>query len=181
MNRITFFLLLISTSAVAQKRFSVDNVKVEFTSNAALELINAQTEKVQGLLDPSNNNFAFIVNTRSFTGFNSSLQQQHFNEKYLETDKFYEATYTGTIIDPVDYKTDGVYKVRAKGNLVIHGKKQSRIIPGTVTVNNGLIIIDSNFTVPLDDHDITIPKIVSQKIATEIMVKMKFELKEKSR
>lgn len=181
MNKIVFFALLVSSSALAQKRFAVDNGKLEFTSNAALELINASTDKVQGLLDPATGNFAFIVNTRSFTGFNSSLQQQHFNEKYLETDKFYEATYTGAIIDPVDYKTDGVYKVRAKGNLVIHGKKQSRIIPGTVTVNNGLITIESNFNVPLADHDITIPKIVNQKIATEIMVKLKFELKEKTK
>ncbi len=180
MKKILFFVWLISSSALAQK-LAVTNGKVEFTSNAALELINAQTEKVQGLLDPSNSNFAFIVNTRSFTGFNSNLQQQHFNEKYLETDKFYEATFTGNIIDAVDYKTNGAYKVRAKGNLIIHGKKQSRIIPGMLTVNNGQVTIESTFTVPLADHDITIPKIVNQKIATEILVKLKFELKEKSK
>ena len=52
----------------------------------------------------------------------------------------------------------GHYKVRTKGDLVIHGKKQSRIIPGTITVTNGVIAIESNFTVPLTDHDITIPK-----------------------
>jgi polyisoprenoid-binding protein YceI len=181
MNRIAFLLLLISTSAMAQNKLAVDKGKVEFTSNAALELINASAEKVQGLVDPSNNNFAFIVNTRSFTGFNSNLQQQHFNEKYMETDKFYEATFTGSFIDPVDFKTNGTYKVRAKGNLVIHGKKQSRIIPGTVIVNNGAATIEATFNVPLADHDITVPKIVNQKIATEIVVKLKFDLKEKSK
>lgn len=181
MKKIVFLALLVSSSVLAQKRLSVDNGKVEFTSNASLELINASTDKVQGLLDPAASTFAFIVNTRSFTGFNSSLQQQHFNEKYLETDKFYEATFTGSIIDPVDFKTSGVYKVRSKGNLIIHGKKQSRIIPGTVTVNNGAVTIEANFNVPLADHDITIPKIVNQKIATEIIVKLKFDLKEKSK
>jgi polyisoprenoid-binding protein YceI len=173
------FLLLLSLPGFAQKRFSVETGKVEFTSNAALELINASAEKVTGLIDPVANTFAFIVNTRSFTGFNSSLQQQHFNEKYLETDKFYEATFTGNIIDPVDFSTNGTYKVRTKGSLVIHGKKQVRLIPGMITVEKGQVIIESNFTVPLTDHDIKIPQVVNQKIATEIMVKLKFVLKEK--
>ncbi len=181
MSKLVYLVLFVCTSVTAQKKLTVEKGKVEFTSNAALELINASAEKVQGLLDPTTNNFAFIVNTRSFTGFNSGLQQQHFNEKYMETDKFYEATFTGAIIDPVEYKNNGTYKVRAKGNLVIHGKKQSRIIPGTVTVNNGVVTIEANFSVPLADHDITIPKIVSQKIATEILVKLKFDLKEKDK
>jgi hypothetical protein len=64
---------------------------------------------------------------------------------------------------------------------VIHGKKQVRIIPGTITVANGTVTIDSNFSVPLSDHDITIPKIVNQKIATEILVKLKLILKEKAK
>jgi polyisoprenoid-binding protein YceI len=181
--KILLFLVLVgfTSSLFAQKRLAIETGKIEFTSNAALELINASAEKVSGLIDPVANTFAFIVNTRSFTGFNSSLQQQHFNEKYLETDKFYEATFTGNIIDPVDYTTNGVYKVRAKGSLVIHGKKQVRIIPGTITVANGTVTIDSNFSVPLSDHDITIPKIVNQKIATEILVKLKLILKEKAK
>lgn len=179
MSRKILFLLLLSTPLLGQKRILVESGKLEFTSNAALELINASTEKVMGVIDPSANTFAFIVNTRSFTGFNSNLQQQHFNEKYLETDKFYEATFTGTFIDPIDYTKNGSYKVRAKGNLVIHGKKQSRIIPGTFSVDNGVFTINSNFTVPLSDHDIKIPEVVSQKIATEIFVKLKFTLKEK--
>ncbi len=176
-----FIVLLVSVThcLLAQKRLSIESGKVEFTSNAALELINASTEKVTGIIDPTANTFAFIVNTRSFTGFNSSLQQQHFNDKYLETDKFYEATFTGNIIDPIDFTTNGTYQVRAKGSLVIHGKKQVRIIPATGAVDKGNIIIDSNFTVPLADHDITVPQIVSQKIATEIFVKLKFVMKER--
>jgi polyisoprenoid-binding protein YceI len=108
---------------------------------------------------------------QSFEGFNSDLQRQHFNERYLETEKYYEATFSGKIIEDIDYSKNGTYEVRAKGNLTIHGKKQVRIIKGTLTINGKVITIDSEFTVPLADHDISIPQIVSQKIATEILVK----------
>ncbi len=179
MNKIVIFLVLVSIQAQAQKRFVLETGKLDFTSNAVLELISASTDKMVGVVDPANNQFAFIINIQSFKGFNSKLQQEHFNEKYMETDKFYQATFSGTLIDPIDYHKDGVYKTKAKGNLTIHGKKQSRIIPGTVTISKGQMTIESDFTVPLADHDIAIPKIVAKKIATEIFIKLKFFLKEK--
>lgn len=164
-------MVLISIVAVAQSRYSTEKGNISFTSNAKLELINASSNKIKGLLDISTYQFAFVVQVQSFEGFNSELQRQHFNERYLESEKFYEATFAGKIIEQIDFTKNGVYEVRAKGNLTIHGKKQSRIIKGTITVKDKTIQIDSEFSVPLADHDISIPQIVSQKIATEILVK----------
>ncbi|HCW08129.1 MAG TPA: YceI family protein [Cytophagales bacterium] len=171
---LTLFLLLVfgASSLTAQKKFSVENGEISFTSNAKLELINASSKKIQGIIDPATNSFAFIVKVKSFEGFNSNLQQQHFNDKYMESDKYYDATFTGKIIDPIDFTKDGVYEVRAKGNLVVHGKKQTRIIPGKIQIEKGIVSINSSFNVPLADHDIQIPQIVSEKVATEIIVKL---------
>jgi polyisoprenoid-binding protein YceI len=179
MNKIAILLVFLATHIQAQKRYEIDKGKIDFTSNAAIELITGSDEKVQGLVDPAKNTFAFIVNMKGFSGFNSALQKEHFNEKYLETDKFYQATFSGSFIDPVNYEKEGVYKVQAKGFLTIHGIKQTRIIPGTITIAKGKMVIDANFVVPLADHGIKIPEIVSQKIATEINVKLKFDMKEK--
>ncbi len=179
MKKITILFLLISSNLFSQRRFEIETGKIDFSSNATLELINGTDEKVQGLIDPAKNTFAFIVNMKGFTGFNSALQQEHFNEKYLETDKFYQATFSGSFLDPIDYAKDGIYNIRAKGFLTVHGKKQSRVVPGIVTINKGKMVIESNFIIPLADHDIKIPEIVSQKIATEINVKLKFFLVEK--
>ena len=181
MRKITFVLLLFSTQLLAQKKFEIEKGKIDFSSNAVLELISGSDEKVQGLVEPATNNFAFIVNMSGFTGFNSALQKEHFNEKYLETDKFYQATFSGAFIDPIDYTKDGVYKVRAKGFLTVHGVKKIRTIPGTVTIEKGKMNIDSDFNIMLADHDIKIPEIVSQKIATEIFIKLKFFLREKTK
>lgn len=141
-----------------------------FTSDAELELITAKSDKVQGLIDPPTNTFAFFVDVSSFQGFNSRLQREHFNEKYMESDKFPRARFSGKIIEPIDFSADGSYDVRAKGELDIHGQKQTRIIKAKVTIENRVIHLESVFFVPLADHNISIPSIVSQKIATEIEV-----------
>lgn len=147
-----------------------------FTSTAQLELITAASEKVQGLLDPSSNQFAFTVDVKTFHGFNSALQREHFNDKYMESDKYPRARFSGKIIEPVDLTVDGVYDVRAKGDLEIHGQKQTRIIRSRLNVSKGVIDIESHFFIPLGDHNISIPTIVSQKIATEIEVDFKATL-----
>src|SRR6185369_2329896 len=87
-------------------------------------------------------------------------------------DKYFEATFAGKIIEPIDFAVDGVYDVRAKGSLVIHGKKQARILPARIQIEKGKLKIVSEFTVPLADHDIKIPQLITEKIATEIMVKI---------
>lgn len=157
----------------AQSKYAIRQSEMSFTSNAELELIKASSNKVQGLIDPASNTFAFSVDAVSFEGFNSRLQRDHFNEKYMESDRFPKARFSGKIIEPIDFSLDGSYDVRAKGDLEIHGQKQTRIIKAKVTIANGILSIESRFVVPLADHNISIPAIVSQKIATEIEVEFK--------
>src|SRR5689334_20565801 len=84
------FLIFSALVAQAQRKFMIENGEISFTSNAKLELINAASKKLHGLIDPSTGQFAFIVKIQSFEGFNSKLQRDHFNENFMETDKFYE-------------------------------------------------------------------------------------------
>ena len=156
-----------------QNKFAVTLSSMSFTSNAELELIQASSDKVQGLINAATNQFAFLVAVKSFQGFNSALQREHFNDKYLESEKFPLATFNGKIIERISFTTDGTYAVRAKGELDIHGQKQTRIIKAQLVIRNGTIEIESRFLVPLADHNITIPTIVSQKIASEIEVEFK--------
>lgn len=158
------------TKVEAQNKFSTDNGEIKFTSKAQLELIKASSNKMQGVIDASTNKFAFLVSMQSFRGFNSELQRKHFNENYMESEKFPTAKFSGKIIEQVDYSQDNTAEVRAKGELDIHGQKQTRIIKAKIIVKGNHLIIEAHFMVPLSDHSITIPKIVSQKIATEIEV-----------
>ncbi len=162
----------------ANATFVTEKGKISFLSNAPLEVIRASSDKLQGAIDAEKRTFVFKIAIKSFKGFNSALQKTHFNENYMESDKFPEAIFKGKIIENIDLMQEGTHEVRAKGKLNIHGVEQERIIKANLLSQNGKIKVTSEFTVPLADHDITIPKLVYQKIATEIEVSMEatFEL-----
>jgi polyisoprenoid-binding protein YceI len=144
--------------------------KISFKSEALLEVIQARSRQLRGAISPAENTFAWSVEVRSFEGFNGPLQREHFNENYLESQRYPRASFVGKIIEKIDFQKDGLYAVRAKGKLSIHGTEQERIIKSSLEVKNGALIVRSTFTVPLADHNISIPKIVHQKIAAEIEV-----------
>lgn len=151
-------------------KYTVQKGEVKFTSDAPLELIQAKSKLLKGVIDMDERAFAFSVDVSSFEGFNSPLQREHFNENYLETKQFKNATFTGKIIEKDDFTRDGTYSIRTKGKLTVHGISKERIIKSEVTTKNGVIHLKSDFTVLLDEHGIAIPKIVYQKIAEEIAV-----------
>jgi len=178
----TFIFLLFTfliNGSIFSQQYTLNNGEIEFNSNAPLELIKASSNQLKGSIDPINNQFAFIVKIVSFDGFNNDLQKDHFNENYMESDKYPKATFSGKIIEKIDFDKDGVYNVRAKGRLNIHGQNQIRIIKAVLTIKNGTIKLTSKFRVPLEDHNISIPKIVNKKIATEIDVVISSTLKKK--
>ncbi len=146
---------------------------VFFKSDAPLEIIEAKSKKLKGAINISKRTFAFSIPIRSFEGFNSPLQREHFNENYLESGQFPQATFTGKIIEKIDFTKDGKYTLRAKGKLTIHGVTQERIIKSQLEIKKGNLLVDTNFTILLDEHQIRVPKIVYQKIAKEIKVNMK--------
>jgi polyisoprenoid-binding protein YceI len=150
--------------------FSTTSGKISFQSDAPFELIKASSKDLKGLLDVSKKTFAFKVRMETFEGFNSALQREHFNENYIESDKFPEASFDGKIIEDVDLTKEGTYTVRAKGNFSIHGVSQERIIKSDVVVKDGKINIHSAFSVLLSDYNIPIPKVVKDKLSEDIKV-----------
>lgn len=154
------------------------NGKVQFSSEAPLELIKAVSDKLKGAIDRSKNTFAFAVEINTFKGFNGELQREHFHENYMETELFPTASFAGKIIEQVDFSVNETFEVRAKGLFTVHGVAKERIIKGTLVVKDGTISIKASFTVRLEDHDIKVPKIVYEKIAEEIKVEINIQFKQ---
>ena len=175
----TFFLLISTLTGISQtgRLYFTDTGHVNFTSDAPLEMIRASSKKLAGILNMNDRSFTFSIPTTSFEGFNSALQRTHFNENYMESEKFPNSTFNGKIIEEVDFSQPGNIHIRAKGQLTIHGIVQDRIIRCNVKVGPSGIELDADFTVPLEDHNITIPSIVQQKIAEIINVNIRFTLK----
>ena len=176
-----FFIILLSASSYvnAPNLFSARTGTISFTSDAPLELIKANSDQLRGWLNAETRQFSFNIDMKTFKGFKVSTQKKHFNETYLESDKCPQATFDGKIIENIDLRRDGLYNVRAKGNLFIHGVVQERIIKCNLTIKNGLANVKSNFIVLLADHNIAIPKILEQKLASDIKVEVITDLVEK--
>jgi len=171
--------ILISLNGFSQSdgRFFIYNSTVRFISNASLERIEAVSNDLRGIIDINSNSFAFSISNTSFKGFNNQLQEEHFNENYMESGKYPKCTFSGKLIDNIDFKKDGRYMVRAKGILNIKGIGQERIINSTISVKGNEVFISCEFMVLLVDHEIRIPRIVQQKIAPEIEISIQAKLK----
>ncbi len=172
------FLFFTSSLLCSQISVCKDGI-TKFTSEAPLELIKAQSDKTSGVIDPASKSVAFSVAVESFEGFNSGLQREHFQENYMETSKYKTATFKGKIIEDIDFTKNGTYPIRVKGTFNSHGTEKEKIIKGKITVRDKELLIESSFEVPLEDHNISIPKVVNQKIASVIKVEVKATLKPK--
>jgi len=167
------FSFFLCTNVSSQNLYWVcDDGRVSFDSEAPLEVIKAQSKAVKGIISPASKSFAFSMSINSFEGFNSDIQKVHFLENYMEWKKYPEATFEGKFIEDIPFDTPGTYSVRAKGNLIIHGISKERIIRGTLIVKKNAGHLEAEFSIPVSDHGILIPKIVQQKISDNIHVKV---------
>lgn len=166
-------LTLFFNAAQAQKLYSVESGLVSINSNAPNEIIKASSTKLQGAVNTSGKKFVFKVAVQSMEGFNSPLQREHFNENYLESHMYPDIVFSGKIIEDIDITKDGDYKIRAKGKLKIHGEEVDRIIYVNLNVKNEVAKINSEFYVALADHNIKIPRVVDDKLATQVLVQVK--------
>ena len=164
-------LLHISGSTHAQKYKSTSST-VHFFSDAPMEDIEATNSDGQSAFDVSTGEIVFSIPIKSFQ-FEKSLMQEHFNENYMESDKYPHATFKGTVkgYDPTSETTQ---TSEAQGILSIHGVENEITVEGTILLNEDEIEINAKFPVRLKDHKIKIPKVVFYNIAEVVDVTIKF-------
>jgi polyisoprenoid-binding protein YceI len=160
-------------TAPAQNLFSAQSGNVTFFSKAPLEDIEAHNGKAQSIINTTTGEIAVKVSIKSFV-FDNGLMQEHFNENYLESDKYPFATFKGKINEHIDWTKPGTYPVSATGKLNVHGVERDQTIKGKLDVGSGKLQLDADFTVALADHKIEIPTLVFQKIAETIAVTTRF-------
>lgn len=178
MKKSAFLLIAVfafTLTASAQKIFKGKKTKVEFFSATAMENISATDTVATTLLNTKNGMVVASIVVKGFH-FPNSLMEEHFNENYMETAKFPNATFTGTIQEKIDYTKNGTYPITMKGKLKVHGVEQERTISGTLVIKDGKATVDCKFDIKLVDHNITVPTAVGQKIAESIAVTFHSEM-----
>lgn len=154
----------------AQKFFTKTGTIV-FSSETPMEKIEAKNQQVISVLNTEDGEMAFSVLMKGFN-FEKALMQEHFNEKYVESDKFPKATFKGKItnLEEVSFSKSGEYKVTVVGEMNLHGETKEVEAEGTLTVSDGKITGVSTFDLLLADFGIEIPKVVKDNIAESITI-----------
>jgi len=168
-----------SFSEIAAQQYISRNVHVSFFSETLIENIKAENNQSSSVFDISNGGIAFQVPIRAFH-FDRALMEEHFNENYLETESYPNATFRGEIENWIDDFADGItHDIIALGILTIHGVEKEISASGTILFKNNSWIITSDFTVDAEDYDIKIPRIVRDNIAKSIEIKIQASLSQR--
>jgi hypothetical protein len=169
------FLLL--QPLTAQKWYTKDAL-VKFLSDTPLEKIDATSHNGTIVLDPSTWRVECKVLIKNFL-FEKALMQEHFNENYMESTKYPNATFKGRVTNPGEVRLDrdGDYTAKLNGTLTIHGVDKAMNTTGKIVVKDGTISVSSSFAVAPADFGIPIPSVVSDKIAKSVRVTVNGALK----
>lgn len=161
------------------QRYITKNGHIKFYSETPVETIEANNNQVNSVLDIATGDFVFKVLMKSFE-FKKALMQEHFNENYIESDTYPNATFKGKVIDIENYDLTNPGKIEAQveGELTIHGITKLISTPGTFTISNESIDGTSTFLIKPEDFNIKIPNTVINNIAEEIEISVNVSLKE---
>jgi polyisoprenoid-binding protein YceI len=168
---IALALVLSASLSFAQGKYYTKTGKITFYSKAPLENNEAVNKTVTAVLDSKSGAIQFAVQMKSFE-FEKQLMQQHFNENYVESDKYPKSEFKGTITNnsAIDYNKDGTYSTQIKGQLTIHGVTKNITTTGTLKITGGNIDASSTFNVLLSDYNIKVPAIVKDKVSNTIKI-----------
>ncbi len=174
-----FALFLCAQAAIAQK-MGTNDAKVTFDASSPLENIKAVNNSGTVALNSSTGDVAARVLIKNFV-FKQALMQEHFNENYLESTKFPNATLKGKIsnLSDVKFGTNGTYSAKITGTLEMHGVTKNVEVPATITVKDGATAFKANFAVACADYSIAIPSLVADKVAKEVKINIEGSLTNK--
>ena len=157
----------------AQAKYLTKTGRISFFSASPLEDIEALNQSVAALLDLASGQLAFTVPIRGFQ-FKRTLMQEHFNENYLESEKYPKATFSGHFsgAEAATLASAGPHPVQVEGDLSIHGVTHRVAVAGTLELKNGQLLAQAQFDVAPADYQIEIPALVRNHIAKVVNVRV---------
>jgi polyisoprenoid-binding protein YceI len=179
-----FFLVLALTTSLfvtgySQKLYTKNGL-ISFFSTTKMEDIKADNNQVLTVLNTQTGELQFSLLNKGFH-FAKALMEEHFNENYIESNKYPKSTFKGIVTDvtKINFSKDGSYPLSVTGDLNIHGVIKKVITAGNVTIKNGVATVASKFMVKLADYKISIPRTVKNNISESIEITVTCELNQK--
>ena len=179
MARLIISILFLASLSLNAQQYIAKDGEITFFSEAPLENISAINKQVSAVYDNDSKEIVFQLYIKDFI-FPKALMQEHFNENYMESDIYPNASFKGRIKNwgKIDL-TEASQEVTIDGTMEIHGVSKEISEKGRISLSKGNVIGYSNFQIMVADYDIEIPRLVRENIAKIINVDIELVLKKK--
>lgn len=178
-NLLTCIMAIVITASAAAQRYYTKSGKIIFdaTSSSSPEKIEGTNRTVTCVMDAQTGAIQFALLMKGFE-FERALMEEHFNENYVESTKFPKAEFKGKLKDigNVNLTKDGVYTVKVKGELTMHGQTREVETDAKIQVQGGKISANADFSVTLADFNVSIPGLVADKVSKVAKIKVNCSL-----
>ncbi|GGH45152.1 hypothetical protein GCM10011364_18390 [Mangrovimonas yunxiaonensis] len=177
MKKIVLLIILFGLQTTAQNKYLTKTGRVAFEASVpSFEEVKAANQGVTAILNSDTGAFAALALVKGFR-FKNALMEEHFNENYAESETYPKATFKGNLEGSNLAKIENEHTLTISGELTFHGKtKTLNNIKAIVTKNGSNIVLTGHFTVLAADFNISIPKIVRNKVAETVKIDFEFNL-----
>lgn len=177
-TKIIVVLLFISSLSFTQDKLITKTGSITFEASvSSFEEVKAKNSSVSCVLNTKTGEIASLALMKGFR-FKLALMEEHFNENYVESEKFPKANFRGKIENfDLSKISTTANNYTIKGKLELHGKIKDIVISAKIKKGKDGIEIVSDFTVNTDDFGIEIPSVVSKKVAKKVNIRFEFVLK----
>jgi hypothetical protein len=175
MKKITLICIIALGIKTNAQIFVGEKCSIKFFSETKMENIDAENKVTKPVFNAKDGHFIVQAQQTAFV-FKSAFMQEHYNENYVESEKYPYAKFDGLVVEKIDYTKDGTYNVSIAGKLSMHGVELPRTITGTIVIKGGVITMDSKFDVKVADYKIKVPSLYVEKIAENIQVTFHSEM-----
>jgi polyisoprenoid-binding protein YceI len=161
-------------AARAQGKYMTKTGLISFFSASIMEDIEARNNKVAAVLDLTTGQLAFAVPIREFQ-FKRTLMQEHFNENYMESEKYPKATFTGQVVNAAQVLkllSTASQNVEVEGQMTMHGVSHKVAVSGTLQLRDGQLVVFAYFNIAPADYAIDVPLLVREHIAKSVSVRV---------
>lgn len=170
---LTIAAIFIISVSFGQNLYFTKTGHAYFMSHTDAIDIDGNNKQMTSFFNQENGEVVFQMLIKSFK-FELATAEEHFNETYMESDKFPKAKFKGNItnMDEIDFSKDGTYTANIKGEMTIHGVTKNMEQSGKVTITGGEISASSAFQISIADYKIKVPKMVKERVAETVDVKV---------
>ncbi|SHI99505.1 YceI family protein [Flavobacterium terrae] len=170
--------ILAFNNTVAQEKVLTKSGVTTFEASVpSFEEVKA-TNKLSGcILNTKTGEIVGLLMMKNFK-FKSALMEEHFNENYMESDKYPKGVFKGKIQNfNIENLTSNNQDFTINGSMEIHGKSKDITITVKISKKENSIFLSSNFNLNTDDFGIELPILVRSKVAKKVNVQIDYSLK----